>query len=359
MKKIVAVLLVAMFAIALMAGCAPKTSEPSASPSASVAPSESTAPSTQPSGGSDTVKTGLGIVNSIEKSSNATADAEGLAEADSVIVALTIDSTGTIVDCAIDMAQSKVNFNTSGELTTPLDATFKTKDELGAEYGMGKVSAIGKEWNEQAAAFAAYVIGKTVDDVKGIAVDEEGHATDSDLTASVTVHITDFTAAIEKAAANAMELGAMAGDKVKIATVTNIAKSANATADAEGLAQVYSTYVAITQDASGVITSCVFDASQSNVNFDTSGMITTDLSVPPMTKDELGPEYGLGAVSSIGKEWNEQAAAFAAYVTGKTVDEVKGIAVTEDGHAESADLTASVTIHIVDFIDLIEKAAAM
>jgi hypothetical protein len=314
-------------------------------------------PSTEPSAGAEAVKTGLGIVNSVAKSTSATTDADGLAEADSVIVALTLDSTGKIVDCAIDMAQSKVNFNTAGELTTALDATFKTKDELGADYGMGKVSTIGKEWNEQAAAFADYVVGKTVDEVKGIAVDEEGHATSSDLTSSVTVHITDFVAAIEKAAANATELGATTGDTVKIATVTNISKSTNATADAEGLAQVYSTYVALTQDASGVITSCIFDASQSNVNFDTSGVITTDLSVAPQTKDELKEAYGMKQASTIGKEWYEEAAAFAAYVTGMTVDEVKGIAVTDDGHAASSDLTASVTIHVVDFIGLIEKAA--
>ena len=31
-------------------------------------------------------------------------------------------------------------------------------------------SGIGKEWNEQANAFAEYIVGKTVDEVKGIAV---------------------------------------------------------------------------------------------------------------------------------------------------------------------------------------------
>ena len=61
--------------------------------------------------------------------------------------------------------------------------------------------------------------------------------------------------------------------------------------------------------------------------------------------------------SEIGKEWNEQAAAFCAYVTGKTVDEVAGIAVTEDGDAADADLAASVTIGIGEFQTLIEKAA--
>ena len=65
---------------------------------------------------------------------------------------------------------------------------------------MAKASSIGKEWNEQAAAFAQYVLGKTVDEVKGIAVNEEGVATDADLTASVTVHIAPFVANIEKAA---------------------------------------------------------------------------------------------------------------------------------------------------------------
>lgn len=60
-------------------------------------------------------------------------------------------------------------------------------------------------------------------------------------------------------------------------------------------------------------------------------------------------------VSSIGKEWNEQAAAFAKYVTGKTLDEVKGIKV-EDGKAADADLKASVTVSIGDYIKVIEKA---
>ncbi len=213
-------------------------------------------------------------------------------------MALTVDGAGKIVDCMIDQAQSKVSFSAAGELVTPLDATFKTKNELGAEYGMGKVSSIGKEWNEQAAAFAQYVIGKTAQEVQGIAVDEEGYPTGADLTASVTIHITDFIAGVQKAIAGAAELGAAAGDKVSIATVTNIAKSTNATAEADGLAQIYSTYTALTTNAGGVITSCIIDASQSNVTFDTTGKITTDLTVAPQTKNELGDAYGMKAVSA-------------------------------------------------------------
>jgi len=59
--------------------------------------------------------------------------------------------------------------------------------------------------------------------------------------------------------------------------------------------------------------------------------------------------------SSIGKEWDEQAAAFCAYVTGKTVSEAAGIAVNEKGAPAGADLASSVTVGIGDFLSLIEK----
>ncbi len=352
MKKTLALLLVIVFAVALFAGCGSSTT-PSASTSASTAPSA--VPSEEPSTAPEAVKTGLAIINSVAKSADA-GEKDGLAQADSLIVAVTVDSAGVITDCVIDQAQSKVNFSTKGELVTALDAAFQTKNELGTGYGMGKASTIGKEWNEQAAAFAQYVIGKTVDEVKGIAV-AEGYAADADLKASVTVHITDFIAGVEKAVANARELGAVKGDKLSVGTATNIAKSTSAAADAEGLAQIYSTYTTITTNAAGVISSCIIDASQTNVNFDVTGKITTDLTVAPQTKNELGDAYGMKKASTIGKEWNEQAAAFAAYVTGKTGADVAGIAVSE-GYAGDADLKASVTVHITDFLAIIAKALA-
>jgi len=64
---------------------------------------------------------------------------------------------------------------------------------------MRKASSIGKEWNEQAAGFCAYVTGKTVAEVKGLAVDEGGKAADADLAATVTVGIGEFQTLIEKA----------------------------------------------------------------------------------------------------------------------------------------------------------------
>ncbi len=334
MKKIIVLILTLSMSVAVLAGCGAGSA----------------------AGGA--VKTGLGVVSSIAKSADVTAEKEGLAEVNSTVAAVTVDKDGKIVKCEIDVAQTKINFSAEGKITTPLDGEFKTKQELGEAYGMKKASGIKKEWNEQADAFAAYVAGKTLEQVKGIAINAEGVPTGSDLTSSVTVHITDLTAAIEKAVNNAKDLGAKAGDKLGLGIVTTINKSTDATAEKEGLAQAYSMYTATTFAADGKITSSVIDSSQSNVNFTTDGKITSDLKAELKTKNELGDAYGMRKNSGIKKEWNEQAAAFAAYTVGKTAAQVKGVAVNAEGVPTASELTSSVTVHITDFLTIIEKASA-
>ena len=363
MKKFLSLLLVVAFSAVLLVGCA-GNNEAAPSPTAEQGP-EVTTPVESPEATEEPaveepvaggVKTGLAVTTSIAKSKDA-GEKEGSAQADSVVVAVLVDAEGKIIDCVIDTAQSKAAFGADGKIITPLDTEFKTKNELGEEYGMKAASGIGKEWYEQAAALAEYVIGKTVEEVQGIAVDEKGYATDADLKASVTVNIAGYLNTIVKAVGNAQELGASETDKLGLGVVTNINKSKDATAEAEGQVQFYSFYGAVTQDADGKITSCIIDASQANVKFDATGKITSDLTAAPMTKNELKEDYGMKAASGIGKEWYEQAAAFAEYVVGKTVDEVTGIAVDEKGHATDADLTASVTISINDMQAVIAKAA--
>jgi hypothetical protein len=334
MKKLLTILLVSLLAVTMFAGCKSKTETKT---------------------GSQSVKTGLAIITSQEKSKDA-GEEDGYAQVDSAIVALTIGSDGKIVDCVIDAAQSKILFNAQGQLVTPTDTQFKTKNELGDEYNMKRASGIGKEWYEQAAAFAAYVKGKTVSEVKGLAVDEAGHPTGSDLVSSVTISVGDYIDAIEKAAASAKDYGASSTDKLGLGVLSTMDRSSG-TGDEDGLAEVYSTYVAVTTDANGKITSCVIDASQGNVRFDSTGKITSDIFAPIQTKNEKGDAYGMKGASSIGKEWYEQAAAFAGYVVGKTFSEVASIAVDEKEVATDSDLRGSVTIGIGDFKAALAKAA--
>ena len=334
----------------------PVDNKPAPTPEAETPPpSPETPPATVPGG--VPVKTGLALLTSVSSSKDATADADGLAQADITVVAVTVGDDGIIYDCVIDSIQSKLNFDTSGALLSDLTLTIPSKNELGADYGMGKISSIGREWNEQAQSLADYVVGKTIPEVKGISISEEGKPTGADLTASVTMSIGGYISAIEQAAANASHLGASKGDRLVLTTTTNAAKSTDATSDADGLAQAYATVGALTLSGD-TITSMVIDAVQANVNFNAAGTITTDLSAAQPSKNELGADYGMGKVSSIGKEWDEQAAAFASYVTGKTVAEATGIAVTEEGNAGDADLAASVTIGVGDFLTLVEKAGA-
>ncbi|MGI6752167.1 MAG: hypothetical protein ACOX4U_06055 [Anaerovoracaceae bacterium] len=301
-----------------------------------------------------TVKTGLAVVTTAAKSVEA-GDKNGFAQADSTIVAVTVDEDGIITNCVIDSAQTQIEFSKDGKIVSDLGMVVPGKQELGNDYGMKKASSIGKEWNEQATALSNYVIGKTVNEVKGIAINSEGGPADEDLASSVTVSIGGYIDAIEKAVANAKDMGASADDTLGLGVVTTIDKSENA-GDEDGIAQAYTNYAAVTFGKDGVITSCIIDASQAEVKFSKEGKITSDLAAAIKTKNEMGEAYGMKKASSIGKEWNEQAEAFAKYVVGKTVSEVKGIALTEDGLAADTDLASSVTVHIGPFMENIERA---
>lgn len=331
--------------------------DPAGEPGPTQEPEPTQEPDGQPGGETTAVKTGLAVLPSLSASASASGEGDGAAQADILLVAVTVDDDGVIDSCIIDSIQAKIGFNAQGALTTPLDTTFATKLELGDDYGMRAASPIGKEWNEQANALAGYVAGKTVDELKGIALDDSGHAVDEpDLTASVIIGISDLLEGVEAAVANAAHLGASKGDKLGLAAETNMASSKDASSEEEGLAQAYATF-AVTTTGGGVITSCLIDALQANVSFDTAGQITTDLASVPKTKNQLGDDYGMVAASSIGKEWYEQAAGFCQYVTGKSADDVAGLAVNGEGKAADADLAAAVTLSLGDFQAVVEKAA--
>ena len=350
MKKLLAAILSLTLVLTMLAGCTRQVVVVVSPDQDSAAPVETYVPT------EGAVKTGLSMVTGMSSSKSATADAEGVAQTDIALVAVTVDDNGVITACAIDAIQAKIKFNAEGKVVTDLATEFVSKNERGDAYGMRVASSIGKEWNEQAAAFAAYAVGKTVDELKNMAVTEGGAPADADLASSVTLYSGNFVSGIEAAVNNATHLGAQAGDKLALTSVTTMAKSKDATADAEGQAQAYANVAVVTTNGD-TVTSCYIDAVQATVKFDATGTITSDITAPAASKNELGDGYGMRVASSIGKEWNEQAAAFAAYVTSKTIDQVVGIAVDDHESPVDADLAASVTVGIGEFQTLIQKAA--
>ena len=301
------------------------------------------------------LKTGLAVVCSTGKSVSATADAAGAAEFDVTVVAVLVDENGVIVDCLLDSIGTSVKFDAKGQLTEVPEG-IKTKNELGPDYNMKTYGGAIAEWDQQAAAVAAYAVGKTADELMNGAVNESGYAADADLASSATIYIGGYVNAIVKAVETAEYRDAQGADKLVFAAMPKAASSASATAEKAGTAQLDVDVVAMTLNGE-TITSCVIDSLQGKVSFDTNGAITTDLTAPVQTKNELGENYNMKTYGGAIAEWDVQTASFCQYVTGKTVAEVGGIAVDAGTKPTGEDLNTSVTIAIGGFQALIAKAA--
>ena len=353
MKKHISLLLTLALVLALFAGCAGTRvvyySDCTCPAGSHNAPVQDDKPVAE-----GAVKTGLYIGTNISGTTAATAEENGKADYDVTLVAVTLDDKDIITDCVIDSLGTSVAFDAAG-LPTGFDpeAAIQTKNELGDNYGMVAYGGAKYEWYQQAAALADFAVGKTVEELKSGAIDDSGKAADADLASTATIYLGGYVAAIEKAAANAQHLGAQAGDELKLASIN--ALTAAPGEEAGGSAELTCDVTVLTVK-DGKITSCVIDSLQASIAFNGDGTVATDLTAPVQTKNEKGEAYGMKAWGGAIAEWNEQAASFAAYVTGKTAAEVAGIAVDEGTKPTEADLATSVTIAVGGFQALIAKA---
>lgn len=296
------------------------------------------------------VKVGLGKFVSLE-STKPYSEKDGLAQADNTIVAASFDKDGKIVDVKIDVAQNKVPVKQDGSVEAVSE--FKTKMELGPDYAMKPASKIGKEWNEQAEALQKYFVGKTVDEIKGLKL-EENKLTDADITSSVTIKVSDYILALEDAWKNAVEVSGV--EKISLGIKSSSEKNKNA-ADGKGAnVQIDTVYALVATDKDAKITKVVLDTIQNKFEFNEDGTLATDLTVNTKSKKELGDEYNMKPASKIGKEWFEQAASLEEYLVGKTVDDVKGLAIDEENHLTDEDIKSSVTIKVNSYQEVVVNA---
>lgn len=349
MKKSFAIILVFALLVSVLAGCAGTPvvyyTECSCPENAHTAAPETNVPTAE-----GALKTGLAIVTNVGDSKDAEA-----AEYDVTLAAVLVDDSGVIQDCIIDSIGTTVNFDAAGTITSDLTAEILTKYELGDDYGMKAYGGATYEWYEQIDALADFAVGKTAEELQNGAVSESGSAPEgSDLASTATIYLGGYVKAVAAAVQNAQHLGAQAGDELKLASLSSLGSSKNASAEEEGVAQLDIDVTALTLK-DGVITSCVLDAVQAKVAFNNTGAISTDLTAAVQTKTQLGENYGMVAWGGAIAEWDAQAASFAKYATGKTAEEVAGIAV-EEGKPTDADLSASVTIAIGGFQNVIAKA---
>ncbi len=136
--------------------------------------------------------------------------------------------------------------------------------------------------------------------------------------------------------------------------------TASGDASKTGSAQIDITVAAVVLDADGKITMCKLDSAQNKVSV-TDGALPQDaMNMEFRTKYELGSDYKMATVSSIGKEWYEQADYFAQRVVGLNAEQVKAIRTEKNasGHMVATDdeILTGCTIGVSDFISAIVKA---
>lgn len=301
-----------------------------------------------------TVQLGLGSVSSIADSKDATDAATPSAQTETTVVAVALDKDGKILAVSINTVQPKVNFDSNLKLTSDTSVAVESKKELGPRYDMKKASAIGKEWDEQITAFEEWMVGKTVAEVKGLKVKEQGGHThvpdDPELTSSVTITVKSYIEALEKAAANTVEVKGY--NSLGLGLVTSIASSKDAAAQADV------DMVAAAFDKNGKVVGVIIDVVQPKVAFDEEGKVTSDKSAAIETKKELKERYNMKKSSPIGKEWYEQAAALEEWMVGKTVSDITGMKLGADNNPDVPELTASVTMTVDSMLAAVEKAFA-
>ena len=338
MKRILAVLLCVIMVVAAVA-CAPAEKE---------------------------YKLGMGVVVSTDSSKT------GNAQVDATVATVVTDADGKIVACRIDVAQNKMTV-TDGAVDTA--KTFETKMELGSRYGMeGKVDNNGDgvmlEWDAQAKAFEAYVVGKTVAEVEAIKTQEAGgHQIAVDealLSAGCSMQITDFIAAVAKACKDEQGVAfkTAAEFTLGVAAKTAAADSKAATAEENGLVAMYTDF-ACAVVADGKVIATLNDAIQPKITIDAAGEIVEKAFKG--TKRELKEGYNMAAYGSDNDgdgrvlEWYLQSAEFSKYVAGKTAAEIAALETKEvNAHFVSADdalISAGCTMQITGIMAVVAQAA--
>jgi hypothetical protein len=314
-------------------------------------------------------KVGLGHMTSIEKSKDLKAldDEEvlPLGQVDTVIVAAAFDKDGKVVKVTIDTAQTRVNFDKDLQVTSDLLVAPQTKVELGDDYGMKRASSIDKEWYEQIAELEKWMFGKTVAEIKSMNQKSDSSVPEEpELVSTVTISVADYIAALEESYNNAFDVSPGA-ETLGLGHVVSISKSKGYSKEDDEeilpLAQVDTVMVVSAFDQDGKVVRSIIDTAQTKVTFDSDGKVTSDRTAEIKSKVELGADYGMARVSSIGKEWDEQIAALEKWMEGKTVAEVKAMKFKEPATggksvSDEPELISSVTIDVAVYLEGLEES---
>ena len=284
-------------------------------------------------------RTGLGILTE--------ADGEERAgKINTIAAAVLLDAEGKVADVMLDEVEISVTGDSTGKVTMPGETL--TKRQKGEDYPLAVVSSLKKGWTEQADAFGDFLTGKTPDEVKKLATDDDGKPKDADLLSGCTIAVDGYRDAVVRACENAKAVGSARGDRAVLGvSVRNDTKDLTADDDHDVTAQVDITVTALTLDANDRVTGAIADVTEPALTVSADGTVSAPELVK--TKLEQGDQYGMRGASALDKEWYEHSEGWCDYLKGRTRAEVASI--PDDG--SDADLAAVCTISVTE----LQKAA--
>lgn len=261
------------------------------------------------------------------------------------VAAVLLDADGRIAQCRLD----ELEFSAAADGKTPESpAALRSKGEAGADYLPGEretggPSELKTSWREQAAAFAAFVKGKTAGEIAGLAA-TDGKASGVD---GCDLLVTDFIEAIGKAAALAQKTAAAAdGELLTLAILAE-----RGSASASDTLQYDLELAAVTRRES-TVTGCFTDTLSVKLTVENGRLVAPSGAL--QTKRAMGDGYGMKAASALKKEWHEQAAAFDRDCEGKTVATIQNAVPAGDG---KLDGISGCTVEVSGLWKAVLKAA--
>ena len=253
-----------------------------------------------------------------------------------VVASVVIDSRDKVVLVRIDEIENGAT---------------QSKKEKGDAYNMVTYGGAIAEWYQQIAFLENSIIGKTTEEIAGIAP-----SGDADLAAGCTIYVGNYTQTAINAIANAKsgEIFTAVKSELDIAIEFDVDRNgefvitSTLTADGETVGEASDG--AITEDlrfayvslptSDGMVGAAVVIDSNDKVVL---ARIDEIANGSTQSKKELGDAYNMVAYGGAIAEWYQQIAHLENNLVGKTAEEIAGIA------ADDADITAGCTIYIGNY----------
>ncbi len=264
--------------------------------------------------------------------------------------------------------ESKVTYTVSLDTTTNQtkqagDKVIETKQELKTRYGMASTAAEG-EWNIQAANFAKYTVGKTIDEVTSKNYKSHYNKDGTEVVTGCSISQKNFTTALKvitdtktfKAPAGKVSAGL--GYKVSALSnnVLTVTLAGSAT-DKDG--KIYETsinayQIPVTVDGTSVANPKIaIDTTKTQTKAESFKGHTVESEANKyytsvLSKRELKELYAMKDKATAG-EWFTQADNFAKYAKGKVASEIAGKTYKSNYNANGTVEVPGCTITMEDF----------